>query len=217
MQEPERLASPSAESRMQQKLPESEQMTVEEFLAFTAARPDEERWELVEGVAVLNASPTQFHQIIAGNIYALLWLHLRQNSCSWVPLLGVGTRVPVSPRSLPQPDVMVKEGAAADTPVSDEALVLFEVLSPSNTRSDQAWRRRVYASVPNLLHYVTVTQKAVRVTRFDRDSDWKAVTIEDMASELQLPSLGLSMPIAEIYRGTPATRAPARRASRSKS
>ena len=44
----------------------------------------------------------------------------------------------------------------------------------------------------------------------------EAVTIEDVTSELKLPSLGLSMPIAEIYRGTPATRAPARRASRSK-
>jgi hypothetical protein len=39
------------------KLAPEQQMTIEEFLAFTDTRPEEERWELVEGVAVLNPSP----------------------------------------------------------------------------------------------------------------------------------------------------------------
>jgi len=32
------------------RLAPQQQMTIEEFLAFTDTRPDEERWELIEGV-----------------------------------------------------------------------------------------------------------------------------------------------------------------------
>lgn len=41
---------------MQAKLAEADQMTVEEFFAFMESRPDEERWELIDGIAVLSPS-----------------------------------------------------------------------------------------------------------------------------------------------------------------
>ena len=43
------------------KLGPGQGFTIEEFLAFTATRPQEERWELIEGVPVLNPSPIQTH------------------------------------------------------------------------------------------------------------------------------------------------------------
>ena len=39
------------------KLVPEQQLTIEEFLAFTDTRPEGERWELIEGVAVLDPSP----------------------------------------------------------------------------------------------------------------------------------------------------------------
>ena len=187
---------------MHAKLAKEDQMTIEEFLAFTDQRPDGERWELIEGMAIMNASPTDFHQLIAGNILAALMLLQEQNDASWVPIIGVGTRVPVQPNSLPQPDVMVKEKALSGKPVSDEALVLFEVISPGNSVADQAWRRRVYASVPNCRHYVTVSQKKIDVTRYDRASTWKPITLDKIGMSLDLEALGISIPLARIYRGT---------------
>jgi Uma2 family endonuclease len=118
-------------------------------------------------------------------------------------MLGVGTRVPVSPRSLPQPDVFVKEGAATGRPVTDDALVLFEVLSRSNTKTDQAWRRRVYASVPNCQHYVTVSLKAAEVVAYDRASKWHERSVAGLHEQLALPALDLAIPLADIYRWTP--------------
>lgn len=47
-------------------------MRAEEFFAFTAARPDEENWELIEGEPVLNASPSRLHQRIVRNLTVLL-------------------------------------------------------------------------------------------------------------------------------------------------
>ena len=185
------------------KLAPEDQLTIEEFLAFTDTRPDGERWELIEGVAILNPSPVDHHQVVVANIVTYLMTHKRQTGASWLPMPGVGTRVPISPRSLPQPDVFVKEQPTTGSPVTDDALVLFEVLSRSNTKADQAWRRKVYASVPNCRHYVTVSLKAVEVDAYDRDSGWKKRTVADLAAALDLPALGLSTPLTDIYRWTP--------------
>lgn len=185
------------------KLTPEQQLTIEEFLAFTDTRPDGERWELIEGVAVLNPSPVDHHQVGVANIVTYLMTHKQRTGANWLPMPGVGTRVPISPRSLPQPDVCVKEGAATGSPVTEDALVLFEVLSKSNTKTDQAWRRKVYASVPNCRHYVTVSLKAVEVDAYDRDNAWKKRSLTSLAEALALPALGLSLPLADIYRWTP--------------
>ncbi len=192
---------------MQPALPFEQQMTVEEFLAFTETRPQEERWELIEGRPVLNPSPTNWHQTITLNIGSALGRIKLETAASWTPLLGIGTQTPLATNSLPQPDVMVLEHAISGepSPVTDDALVLFEVLSRSNTKVDQAWRRRVYASIPNCRHYVTVSQRAVSVTRFDRGTQWQGVTLDRLADVLDFTALGrgASMPLAEIYRWTP--------------
>jgi Uma2 family endonuclease len=184
------------------KLAPEEQMTIEEFLAYTDTRPDGERWELIEGVAIMNPSPVDDHQTIVANIVTALMVHKRQTGARWLPMPGIGTRVPVSPRSLPQPDVFVKETPNTGLPTTDDALVLFEVLSRSNTKSDQDWRRRVYASVPNCRHYVTVSSKEVEVVAYDRDTAWKKRTAADLRDALDLPAIGFTMPLTEIYRDT---------------
>lgn len=190
---------------MRVKLAPEDQMTIEEFLAFTDTRPDEERWELIEGVPVMNAAPAEFHQVIAGNLlFSLMATKLRLGA-SWMPMIGVGTRVPASPNSLPQPDAFVKQGAPTDRPLTEDALVLFEVLSKSNTKADQAWRKRVYASVPNCQHYVTVAQDKLDVVRYDRTDGWKGTTLNALQDKLHLPALGadVAIPLADIYRWTP--------------
>ena len=141
--------------------------------------------------------------MVALNIGSYLMVHQERAGASWQPMLGVGTRVPVSPRSLPQPDVFVKEGVSTDQAVTDDALVIFEVLSKSNTKADQAWRRKVYASVPNCRHYVTVSLKSVEVAAYDRDTGWQKRALTSLADALALPAIGVSMPLATICRGTP--------------
>ena len=181
----------------------ADQMTVEEFLGFTATRPDEERWELIEGVPVLSPSPVDFHQLVTANIVTFLMNEKRRLNASWLAMPGIGTRVPVSPNSLPQPDVFVKDGPLTGLPETTDALVLFEVLSPSNTKADQAWRRKVYASIPNCQQYVTISLKRVEVTVYDRSSGWKARSRMSINDSLDLSALGLSMPLADVYRYVP--------------
>ena len=144
---------------MQARLADDDQMTIEEFLAMTAARPDGERWELIEGVAIMNASPTDRHQTICLNVGAELRAIKAEMRATWTPILDIGTRVPVSPKGLPRPEIVVKEGPLTGIAMRDDAIVLFEVLSKSNSRADRAWRKRVYTSIPNCQHDVTVAMK----------------------------------------------------------
>ena len=185
------------------KLALEQQFTIEEFLAFTAGRPDGESWELVEGAAVLNPSPIDYHQIIVVNISGLLWRHKAEQNAPWFVLAGTGTRVPASTNSLPQPDVMVKELPPTGSPVSDDALVIFEVLSRSNTKADQAWRRQVYTSVPNCQHYVTIDSGRVDATVYSRSVHWAPAVARELGAALLLPALGLSLPLSDVYRWTP--------------
>ena len=196
MAEDARLPAPS-------KLAPEHQMTIEEFLAFTDSRPDEEKWELIEGMPVVSPSPTDVHQLIVASITGYLWRHKVQSGALWFVLSGTGTRVPASKNSLPQPDIIVKESAAIGTPVTNEAVVIFEVLSRSNTAADRAWRRRVYTSVPNCQHYVTISMVAPQILVYDRAQNWKERIIDSLAEALDLPALGLAMPLADVYRWTP--------------
>ena len=185
------------------RLPPDQQMTIEEFLDFTQSRPHGERWELIEGVAVMNASPIDHHQMITANIVGYLLQKKEQNGASWLPLLGVGTRVPIAANSLPQPDDFVMAGPLTGRPLTDDALVIFEVLSRSNTTADQAWRRRVYSSVENCEHYVTVSLRTAEIVAFDRATGWAMRTVDGLDSLLDLPAIGVSMPLSTVYRYTP--------------
>ena len=85
---------------MRAKLAETEQMTIEEFLAFYEAQPDGQKWELIEGEPVVSPSPTDWHQRIVLNFAnALDTVKLAKNA-NWMPLLGIGTRVPIARNSL---------------------------------------------------------------------------------------------------------------------
>ena len=188
---------------MKAKRAEPDPMTIEEFLEFTDTRPDGERWELIEGVAIMNAAPTAWHQRIAQNLGTALDNIKLASGALWTANLGIGTRVPISPNSLPQPDVYVQESQLLGLPVTDDALILFEVLSKSNTKADQAWRKRVYASVPNCQHYVTLSTKAAEIVRFDRIDGWVGTTIKGLNATLVLPAINAAVPVRNIYRWTP--------------
>ena len=188
---------------MQAKLAEADQMTIEEFLAFMDSRPDGERWELIEGVAIMNASPTDWHQTICLNIGSELRAFKKASGALWTPILDIGTRVPASPRSLPRPDIIVKAGAMTGKAVSNDALVLIEVLSRSNSRIDRAWRKRVYASVANCEHYVTVSMKSAEAIRYDRADGWVGTTISGLKATLALPAIHVQLPMRDIYSFTP--------------
>src|SRR5262250_2691050 len=149
-------------------------MTVEEFYAFTDTRPDEEKWELIEGEPILNAAPTQMHQLIVRNVILALGFRERELNAPWMVLPELGVRV--SDKDRPEPDVLVipSDHRSVDPRERDVSAVIvaFEVLSPSTEGRDLRWKRTAYTSLPSLTHYVVIAQDAVEVIVFARDDDF---------------------------------------------
>ena len=177
-------------------------MTVEEFYAFTDARPDGEKWELLEGVPVLNASPSRLHQRIIKNLTFVLATIERESEVSWEVLPGLGVRV--SETNRPEPDVLIlpKHGQSADPQGRDrnDIVVAFEILSPSTADRDLRWKRTAYTSLPSLTHYVVIAQDAVDIVVIARETAFAEQRLRSLDQSLELPALGISLPLAEIYR-----------------
>jgi Uma2 family endonuclease len=179
-------------------------MTVEEFYVFTDRRPDNEKWELIDGEPVLHASPSVFHQYIISNLIFALRTLQRAHSAPWSVIPGIGVRV--SNTNRPEPDVMVAPRPARGAELSlrdcDNVIVAFEVLSPSTADRDLRWKRAAYASIPSLTHYVVVAQDAVDVVVFARASGFTEQRFRSLDDVIVFPALGVSLRLAEIYRDT---------------
>jgi len=178
-------------------------MTVEEFYAFTDTRPDEEKWELIEGEPILNAAPSDVHQWIVKNVVLALGIRERELNAPWAVLPGLGVRV--SDKDRPEPDILVipsqhrRPDRRRDR---SDVIVAFEVLSPSTEGRDLRWKRTAYTSLPSLTHYIAIAQDAVEVIVFARDEDFAEKRIRSIDKVIELRSLGISLPVAEIYRDT---------------
>ena len=81
-------------------------MRAEEFFAFLETRPDEEKWELIDGEPLLNPTPSYSHQKIVFNLIMLLGEQALQSRGGWEVLPGLGVRL--SDTSVPVPDVLIR-------------------------------------------------------------------------------------------------------------
>ena len=174
-----------------------EPMDVVQFLAFYETRPEGEKWELLDGKLVMNATPVNRHQAIVANLIGELEFRLRKGGRRFRATAGIGTRL--SGRSLVEPDVMIRERAILDGNVCDDVIVAFEVLSLSTRRNDLVWKRRNYTALATLTHYVVVSADKPEVRVYARAMDWQEQKLNRLTEEIIFTNLGLKLSIAEIY------------------
>lgn len=173
-------------------------MTVEAFLAFTDTRPDEERWELIDGEPILSPSPSYGHQKLVGNLVAILF-GAEDAGAPWQSLPGIGAKL--SDGDLPVPDVMVRPAGWIGGHYCEDMIAAFEVLSPSSLKRDLTWKRRAYAALPSCQHYVVFAQDRVDARRYDRASGWAEHRVTEAGVKLDLAVLGVTLDLARLYRG----------------
>lgn len=79
--------------------------------------------------------------------------------------------------------------------------VLFEIFSDSTERYDRITKSNHYREVESLQEYVLVSQKEPRIEVYQRltDGDWSHREILGLTESLTLDSLGISIPLSEIY------------------
>ena len=97
------------------------------------------------------------------------------------------------------PDVMVSCEKSPNPYYREQPSLIVEVLSPTTAKFDTGDKRRDYQSLPSLQEYVLVSTDCMDVRVWRREeSDWK-VTIYTDGMMIPLTSVGLDIPIEDIY------------------
>lgn len=174
-------------------------MNVSEFFTFTETRPDEERWELIEGEPVLNETPVRLHQrILANLVVSITHWELESRGCEAYP----GIAVLISDISALTPDFIVRPRNDPGGPICDDMIAAFEILSPSTASRDLGWKRKAYGSLPSVMHYAVVAQDRCEITCFDRATNFEPRHIAGADAALELAAIGVTLELADIYRYT---------------
>ena len=170
------------------------QMSIEEFLAWEAEQ--ELKYEFDGTAPVAMSGGTLNHARIQTNLAIEVGGRLRGGPCEY---LGSDMKV-VMAETVRYPDgqVVCTRLSGKDT-WTTKPTVLFEVLSESSKRTDHTAKAGEYTAVDTVQRYVILEQDKVEATVHTREADGWRVRQLDAAATLDLPEIGIAVPLASLY------------------
>lgn len=174
---------------------------IAEYLAFEEA--SKQRHEYLRGQVYAMAGGTPEHGALAAAVTIALGSALQGRPCR---VFNSDVRVRVEVTDLfTYPDVFVVcgklERSTRDADSVTNPVVVVEVLSPSTESYDRGAKAQHYLRIPALREYVLVNHAMPRVEVFRKNEaqrfEW--FTFEEHEA-VELDSLGVRIPVAEIYR-----------------
>ena len=179
------------------------QLTEAEYLTFE--RASEMRHEFHGGDIFAMSGATESHNLVSGNLFTELNVRLRGERCR--PYTHDMRVKAAESKTYMYPDIVVAcppiefLDDKRDTLLNPQ--VVIEVLSPSTEDYDRGRKFDRYRECPSLQQYVLVSQDARRAVSYIRQSDgvaWLMRLLDNGSDTLDFPSLGSSVPLADIYR-----------------
>jgi Uma2 family endonuclease len=177
--------------------------TVEEYLALEET--SSVRHEYAAGQIYAMSEPLKRHQLIAGNTFAAVHAHLRDEPCrAYMEKI----RVNIKARGADYfyyPDIVAGCGQTLDDedePI-DEYRLVVEVMSRSTERTDRREKALVYRELPSIQEIVLISQRPTLVTAYRRTEDWAPVILASLEQALELKSIDLALPLRQIYEKLP--------------
>lgn len=171
--------------------------TVADYLTW----PDDERWELIDGVAYAMApAPNTRHQDITLNFAAFFKEKLKGKTCR--PFIAP-VDVVLSEGDVVQPDVFVVCDPAkiTDKNIQGAPDLVVEVLSPATAARDLREKKALYQRV-GVPEYVVIDPLELYVQRFRLDENGHYGEGEIFAPREELPLVSLDgcvVPLWEIF------------------
>jgi Uma2 family endonuclease len=106
---------------------------------------DDTRWEIIDGHPYAMTAPRVSHQVVCGELYALLHAHFKGKPCR--PFLSP-IDVRISEYDVVQPDLIVvcDRSRITLTHIEGPPTLVVEILSPSTQRHDRVRKLRLYAA-----------------------------------------------------------------------
>jgi Uma2 family endonuclease len=146
---------------------------------------------------------SEVHNLIAGNIFALLWMQMRGRPCK---TYASGMRVQVARTTLyTYPDVSVVCGPVQFSDAQQDSVqnpsIIFEVLSPSTEDYDRGEKFALYRNCPTLTDYLLVSQELMRVEYYKRldDGIWLMTEALGPEASVKLDSISSELRLADVY------------------
>jgi Uma2 family endonuclease len=182
-----------------------EYMDLDDFEELLLDRPQDEKWELINGRVVRGMVGARWrHHDIVQNVNFALRSHIRAKGlpCStftetfWLkqPFLKLAVF----------PDVMVRCGPKdPDATSIDDPLILIEIVSPSSEDRDRSQKASAYMRLASAKHICFIDRDRIRIDILDRKDDgWvPRPPIESGAETFELDAIGFAMPVADVDAG----------------
>jgi Uma2 family endonuclease len=175
-------------------------LTWQEYLAFE--RASETKHEFFDGEVFAMSGGTFSHAAIIGNITWSLKNALRDRKCAVLPN---DMRV-LTPSGLSTyPDVVVTCGPEFDDEQKDtlvNPITIFGVLSRTTEGYNRGRKFVNYRTIESLKDYVLVSQHQPLVEHFAREEGtgrWVLTTYDTLEAVVDISSLGIRLPMIEIY------------------
>lgn len=183
---------------------EKRRLTPAEYLALEVA--SQGRHEFHAGEMFAMSGGSYWHNLVKDNLAHAVRNRLAGRGCT---VLTSNQRVKVDATGLyTYPDVVVFCGK----PVFEDGihysavnpLVLAEVLSDSTEKYDRGVKFGHYRQLPSVQEFLVLAQDRVSVERYRRQTagdpgSWLLTAVSDPAGTVDFESLGIAVPVAEIY------------------
>ena len=160
----------------------------------------ERKYELADGRVVMMPWVTRPHARICTNVVVGLTERLARERFD---VVQGDFAVETGDRSVRFADVLVEPFNPESARSTDNALLLVEVLTPSTMHVDFHEKLQEYKGLPALGTYLICAQDEARVWAWTRsDAAWPEApeVLEGLDAVVQVPILGVVLPLAEIYR-----------------
>ena len=179
---------------------EKRSWTVEEYLSWERLQPT--KHEFFEGEIFAMAGATREHNLLVLNIGAELRNALRKTPCEVYPS-DMRVKIPATGLYTYPDDVVVCGKAEFEDDKLDTLLnpkVLVEVLSESSEAYDRGKKFEQYRSIPSFTEHLLVAQDQALIEHYSRQADDAWLLREArLGGQLELPSIGCVLQVAEIY------------------
>ena len=178
----------------------SRRWQLEEFFAWQERQL--ERYELVDGFPIrMMAGAKNVHDDIVVNVLAELRNQLRGGGGR--PFTSDGS-VETKPGQIRRPDIGVDCGRRdPNATKAASPRVVVEVLSPTTRDFDTIGKRDEYKLIDSLANIVVIEPNAPEVIVWARGDDrsWRKAIRQGLDQEIDMPEIGATLTLAEIYDG----------------
>ena len=182
-------------------IPNSElRMTPTEYLSFE--REAEIKHEYIDGHVYAMSGGSANHSLIAFATGFALFNKIRSRDCK---VYNSDMKVKVTAKLYTYPDVTIVCGQPQFEKGDDQTLlnptVIIEILSPSTEKYDRGEKFARYRQLASLQEYLMIAQDKMGIEQYVRqpNNTWVLATVEQADQILELPSLGCTLSVADVY------------------